>query len=89
MESAETTFQIADTLEKPHKSAYYSKKSIAEGMMDIALLTANANQLRFLITYNFGSKTFYVSTTLIIFSLILQVTIGIALILKVAIVKII
>lgn len=79
----ETTFQIVDTIDKPHKNAYHSKKSVAEGMMDIALLTANANQLRFLISYNFGSKTFYVSTTFIILSLILQVTIGVALIIKV------
>lgn len=65
------------------KNAYASKKSVAEGMMDIALLTANANQLRFLITYNTESKTFYVSVGLIIASLILQIAVGIALIFKV------
>lgn len=65
------------------KNSYASKKSVAEGMMDIALLTANANQLRFLITYNQESHTFYVSVTLIAISLILQVAVGIALIFKV------
>ena len=66
------------------ENSYASKKSVAEGMMDIALLTANANQLRFLITYNLDSKTFYISTGLIILSLILQIAVGIALIFKVS-----
>ncbi|GAB0087043.1 uncharacterized protein DMENIID0001_013030 [Sergentomyia squamirostris] len=64
------------------KSEYASKKSVAEGMMDIALLTANANQLRFIITYNTESRTFYVSLSLLILSLVLQVSVGIALIFK-------
>lgn len=51
--------------------------------MDIALLTANANQLRFLITYNSEEKTFFVSVTLIVLSLIIQVAVGIGLIYKV------
>lgn len=73
-----------DTVDAIHKtSAYASKKNVAEGMMDIALLTANANQLRFLFTYNTESKTFYVSVGLIITSLVLQVAVGIALIFKV------
>lgn len=54
------------------------------GMMDIALLTANANQLRFLITYNTETKTFYISTGLIVLSLIIQVLVGMALIFKVS-----
>lgn len=53
------------------------------GMMDIALLTANANQLRFLITYNSEEKTFIISATLIILSLIVQVAVGIGMIYKV------
>lgn len=53
------------------------------GMMDIALLTANANQLRFLITYNSEERTFIISATLLILSLIVQVAVGIGLIFKV------
>lgn len=53
-------------------------------MMDIALLTANANQLRFLITYNSETKTFYISTGLIVLSLIIQVLVGMGLIFKVS-----
>lgn len=52
-------------------------------MMDIALLTANANQLRFLVTYNSEEKTFYISAALIVLSLIIQVAVGIGLIYKV------
>lgn len=53
------------------------------GMMDIALLTANANQLRFLLTYNTEEKTFYVSVTLLVLSLIVQVAVGLGLVYKV------
>lgn len=56
------------------------------GMMDIALLTANANQLRFLITYNTETKTFYISAGLIVLSLIIQVLVGMGLIFKVSVV---
>lgn len=52
-------------------------------MMDIALLTANANQLRFLLSYNSEEKTFYVSVTLIVLSLVIQIAVGIGMIFKV------
>lgn len=51
-------------------------------MMDIALITANANQLRYLIEFNRHSSTFYVNVVLIVLSLILQVGVGISLIFK-------
>lgn len=54
-----------------------------KGMMDIALLTANANQLRFLLSYNSEEKTFYVSVTLIVLSLVIQIAVGIGMIFKV------
>lgn len=69
--------------ESKRDDSFASKKTAAEGMMDIALLTANANQLRFLITYNQDSKTYYMSISLIILSLVLQVAVGVALIFKV------
>lgn len=65
------------------KPLYASKKSMVDGMMDIALLTANANQLRFLIAYNSKSKMYHVSIGLVILSLVIQVVVGIALIFKV------
>lgn len=51
-------------------------------MMDIALITANANQLRYIIEFNSGSKTYYLNLCLITISLLLQVAVGISLIFK-------
>lgn len=51
-------------------------------MMDIALITANANQLRYTIEYNRKSPTFYINVTLICLSLILQIWVGLCLIFK-------
>lgn len=65
-------------------SFYNSKKSAAEGMMDISLLTANANQLKFILYFNQTSRTFYAALSLIVLSLVLQVSIGILLIFRVS-----
>lgn len=65
-------------------SFYKANKSTAEGMMDISLLTANANQLKFILFYNQKSKTFYPALALITLSLVLQVTVGILLIFRVS-----
>lgn len=54
-------------------TAYAARKTVAQGMMDIALLTSNANQLRNLIVHQSQDKFFYFVMFLIIFSLILQV----------------
>ena len=62
---------------------YHTKKSMAEGMMDLSLLTANANQLKFLLFYNQKSSTFWPTISLIILSLVLQVVIGFTLIFRV------
>lgn len=63
---------------------YKANKSTAEGMMDISLLTANANQLKFILFYNQKSKTFYPALALITLSLVLQVTVGVLLIFRVS-----
>lgn len=57
-------------------------KRILQGMMDVALITANANQLRFVVEYNQTSTTYAFAITLIIISLVLQVVVGICLIFK-------
>lgn len=54
-------------------NSYAAKKTVAQGMMDVALITANANQLRYLIEYQWQSPTFYLIMSLIIVSLLLQV----------------
>lgn len=65
-------------------NVFVTKKNVAEGMMDISLLTANANQLKFILYYNQDSKMFYPTLVLIILSLILQVAVGILLIFRVS-----
>ncbi|XP_049819074.1 ninjurin-B-like [Aethina tumida] len=61
---------------------YAAKKTVAQGMMDIALITANANQLRYIIEFNKNSSTYYLNLTLIVISLLLQVAVGVSLIFK-------
>ncbi|XP_055596555.1 ninjurin-B-like [Uranotaenia lowii] len=56
--------------------SYDIHKGIAESAMDISLLTANANQLRLLITYNGRSKTYIACITLVIVSLVLQILVA-------------
>ncbi|XP_017041525.1 ninjurin-B [Drosophila ficusphila] len=63
-------------------NSYATNKNVAEGLMDIALLSANANQLRFLITYNDKASTYIYSMILVILSLVLQLLVGIMLIFK-------
>lgn len=65
-------------------NSYQSKKLTAEGMMDLSLLTANANQLKFIIFFNQHSKTFIFALSLIVASLILQVVVGALLIFRVS-----
>ncbi|KAH8315635.1 hypothetical protein KR059_006870 [Drosophila kikkawai] len=63
-------------------NSYATNKNVAEGLMDIALLSANANQLRFLITYNEKASTYIYSMIMVILSLVLQLLVGIMLIFK-------
>ncbi|CAL7935422.1 unnamed protein product [Xylocopa violacea] len=76
-----------DTTDKkamPYKQSntFAAKKTVAQGMMDVALITANANQLRYLIEYQRQSSTFYLIMSLIIISLLLQVAVGVSLVFK-------
>ncbi|XP_045464179.1 ninjurin-A-like [Harmonia axyridis] len=63
-------------------NSYAAKKTVAQGMMDIALITSNANQLRYMMEYASESRTYYVNLFLISVSLILQVAVGISLLFK-------
>ncbi|XP_076758622.1 ninjurin-A [Xylocopa sonorina] len=76
-----------DTTDKkamPYKQSntFAAKKTVAQGMMDVALITANANQLRYLIEYQRQSSTFYLILSLIIISLLLQMAVGVSLVFK-------
>lgn len=55
---------------------------MAQGMLDLALLSANANQLRYVLDSNERNHYYYVSLTLISSSLVLQVLVAIALVFK-------
>ncbi|PNF22450.1 hypothetical protein B7P43_G15420 [Cryptotermes secundus] len=51
-------------------------------MMDIALITANANQLRYILEFGDRNTVFYITTMLIVTSILLQVAVGVCLIFK-------
>ncbi|XP_054275781.1 ninjurin-A-like [Macrosteles quadrilineatus] len=63
----------------PDVNVYQQKKTLAQGMMDLALLTANANQLRYVLDAGPVHAYYYVSLTFIAVSILLQVSVGILL----------
>lgn len=66
----------------PDINAYQHKKNLAQGMMDLALLTANANQLRYVLETYRRHPYFYPSLLFISMSIIFQVCVGVGLILN-------
>lgn len=58
----------------PDINVYQNKKTLAQGMMDLALLSANANQLRYVLESYDRHPYFYPSLAMISISLILQVS---------------
>ncbi|KAK9882921.1 hypothetical protein WA026_023768 [Henosepilachna vigintioctopunctata] len=72
----------ADIVATRTSNSYAAKKTVAQGMMDIALITSNANQLRYLVEYASETKTYYLNLVLISVSLILQVAVGVSLLFK-------
>ncbi|GFT94355.1 ninjurin-1, partial [Nephila pilipes] len=71
-------------LKKPLDNNIYStKKTVAQGMMDLALLTANASQLKLLLKYNQEkSSIFFIHVSCICISITLQIIVGVMLILN-------
>lgn len=63
-------------------NAYAHKKTLAQGMMDLALLTANANQLRYVVETYKSHPYFYPSLVLLILSIGFQIAVGVGLILN-------
>lgn len=59
----------------PDVNVYQHKKTLAQGMMDLALLSANANQLRYVLESRSRHPYFYFSLTFISLSLLLQVSV--------------
>merc|ERR1719367_2730786 len=57
---------------------YATKKTIAQGMLDVALLTANASRLKYVLQLGEDKHEFYhLILALIILSIILQIIVGI------------
>lgn len=53
---------------------YATKKSVSQGMMDIALLTANASQLKYILREGDDSRFYFVNVICIGISIALQVS---------------
>lgn len=66
----------------PDINVYQHKKTLAQGFMDLALLSANANQLRYVLEARTRHPYYYFSLTFIIASLIIQVIVGVGLVLS-------
>merc|ERR1719290_498819 len=56
---------------------YATKKTIAQGMLDIALLTANASQLKYVLRMGDKHEFYSIMLGLIITSLVLQLVVGV------------
>lgn len=65
---------IDNTLNLPDVNVYQNKKTLAQGMMDLALFSANANQLRYVLESSGRHPYYYPSIVLISFSLLMQVS---------------
>ncbi|XP_065205144.1 ninjurin-A-like isoform X2 [Planococcus citri] len=64
-------------------NVYRNKKTLTQGLMDIALFSANANQLRYIFEHGSTSQAyFYIAASLIIISLVLQVGVGLLLLMS-------
>ncbi|CAG0888886.1 unnamed protein product [Cyprideis torosa] len=51
---------------------YATKKTLGQGMLDVALLTANASQLKYVLRVGTESSYYYILLTLILISIALQ-----------------
>ncbi|XP_026332512.1 uncharacterized protein LOC113239657 isoform X2 [Hyposmocoma kahamanoa] len=66
----------------PDVNTYQQKKNLAQGMMDLALLSANANQLRYVLESSERHPYYYPSLVFISFSILLQIGVGVGLIMN-------
>ncbi|XP_011157228.1 ninjurin-2 [Solenopsis invicta] len=69
-----------NTIITPDVNVYQHKKTLAQGMMDLALLSANANQMRYVLQTDERHPYFYPALVMISMSLFLQIAVGIGLI---------
>merc|ERR1712050_180841 len=62
--------------ESLNANRYATKKTIAKGLLDIALLTANASQLKYVLQVGSEHEFYTAMLVLIISSIVLQVLLG-------------
>ncbi|XP_076313451.1 ninjurin-2-like isoform X1 [Tachypleus tridentatus] len=58
-------------------NAYATKKTVGQGMLDIALLTTNVSQLKYLLQVGKRHEFYYLLITLVSVSILLQVFVGV------------
>lgn len=68
-----------DRMKSGEVESFIQKKNLAQGMMDLALVSANCNQLRYVLDMSSIHPYFFTSLALILSSLILQVVVGVVL----------
>ena len=61
---------------KLNSNRYATKKTIAQGMLDIALLSSNAAQLKYILTVGEDHQYYLPMLVLIVSSIVLQVSVG-------------
>ncbi|XP_057374066.1 ninjurin-1-like [Daphnia carinata] len=71
---------VEDGLNNNRNISYTAKKNFSQGMMDIALLTANASQLRYVMRSPYWDFYHKMNITLISISIALQIIAGILLV---------
>ncbi|KAK4015663.1 hypothetical protein OUZ56_030637 [Daphnia magna] len=71
---------VEDSLNNNRNINYTTKKNFSQGMMDIALLTANASQLRYVMRSPYWDFYHKLNITLICISIALQIIAGILLV---------
>uniref|UniRef100_A0A182Y461 Ninjurin-2 n=1 Tax=Anopheles stephensi TaxID=30069 RepID=A0A182Y461_ANOST len=70
-------YRVSLQLKSMDANRYATKKTIAQGMLDIALLTANASQLKYILQVGDKHEFYGLMLTLISISIILQMLVGI------------
>ncbi|XP_049540224.1 ninjurin-2-like isoform X2 [Anopheles darlingi] len=67
-----TARELFNSIKGLDLNSYATRKSIAQGMLDLALLTANASQLKYILTVGTAHEFYHLLLTLIIISISLQ-----------------
>ncbi|CAO1333917.1 unnamed protein product [Diamesa hyperborea] len=75
-------YDLSDDSKKVNLTFYQQKKSLSQGMLDLALLSANANQLRYVLESLNTHPYSYFCLVFIILSIVFQIAVGVGLVLN-------